>query len=158
MWNSLQRYAHIEESFKDHKLRHLCITNSIAHSTFHLSGNQVRLIDLEEVERQKLADAQTDLARVAENLENAAGERATMQQELQATKKRLVEAYDEQLDKKRLIKKTAEDLDLQNTQLEEQKTKLKDMVDRRYTYVYIHISVFMYVFMYLAEGHIQKVG
>jgi hypothetical protein len=92
---------------------------------------RVSLLKDFEAERATLAHAEEDLARVRENLEQAAAHRAAMQEELKATRKRLSEAYDEQSEKKREIRKREQELDLQNAQLEEQKTKLKDMVERR---------------------------
>ena len=53
-----------------------------------------------------------------------------MQQALQAGKHRLAEAYAEQSAKKREIKETEKNLVLQNSQLEEQKRKLQEMVAR----------------------------
>ena len=91
----------------------------------------MRLRDAEEAERERLAAAEADVVRVRENLEIATAERAAMQDALQASKKRLVEAYDEQSERKRALKKTEQELELQNVQLEEQKKKMQEMVARR---------------------------
>ena len=96
-----------------------------------LRSEAMRLRDAEEAERERLAAAEADVVRVRENLEIATAERAAMQDALQASKKRLVEAYDEQSERKRALKKTEQELELQNVQLEEQKKKMQEMVARR---------------------------
>jgi hypothetical protein len=50
-----------------------------------LRSEAMRLRDEEEAERERLAAAEADVARVRENLEIATGERSAMQDALQAS-------------------------------------------------------------------------